>query len=157
MKHEYKFKQLILSMVFPLIILLLCIFLLVMMFLFEDPYSGLQGLGCFKYACFVSMLCGGVTPIAITIIKKVDTSRFFLSRVCGLLCISFLFVVAVFLSSFVMVWVLPWIVLGISLLFSTLYYIRKVNRRVEMIVIFLSNPLLYFVMLLLAFWYEINN
>ena len=157
-------KELFGSLIFPVVVLLPCLIITLLLL----PYalaifaSGERRLDVLLLwaANIVSIVCGGVLPIVLTVKTQTDTSKYLVNR-CGILFVTaVLFVGSTFIVQPLHADFLPEIILIASIIVSAVYHIRKAGRHTEWIIVCLSDPILYFLMYILvifAIFFVVEN
>ena len=148
MKQGLSTKELVLSLIFPVIILLFALVLFAQI---------CMGYLSFEIWCAIAALCGGVLSIVLTVITKTDTSRFLTVRFAELFVSMVVFVGSFYISNAAGNMFYFTVIPAAVFIMTVVYYIRKSTVRTEWIIILLSNPYIYFILFFILFVIELNN
>lgn len=142
MKQKFTGKMIIGSLIFPLSIFLIFGIGFVL-------FSIGEGFNTLRLGCLFSALLGGLLPVLITLITKIDTSPYLKDRAIAL-AIS-LIIMALGLNALFDSIIYAWSVLFLSVIISTIYFIRKCRTGLERLIVTVSNPILYLTVCLICF------
>lgn len=132
------------SLIFPISIFLIFGFGFVI-------FSIGEGFNTIRFGCLFSALLGGLLPFLITLITKTDTSPYLKNRAFAL-AISLIFIImALGLNALFDSIIYAWSVLFLSVIISTIYYIRMSKTGLERLIVIISNPILYLTACLICF------
>ena len=132
------------SLIFPISIFLIFGFGFVI-------FSIGEGFNTIRFGCLFSALLGGLLPFLITLITKTDTSSYLKNRAFAL-AISLIFIImALGLNALFDSIIYAWSVLFLSVIISTIYYIRMSKTGLERLIVIISNPILYLTACLICF------
>lgn len=132
------------SLIFPISIFLIFGFGFVI-------FSIGEGFNTIRFVCLFSALLGGLLPFLITLITKTDTSHYLKNRAFAL-AISLIFIImALGLNALFDSIIYAWSVLFLSVIISTIYYIRMIKTGLERLIVIISNPILYLTACLICF------
>lgn len=132
------------SLIFPISIFLIFGFGFVI-------FSIGEGFNTIRFGCLFSALLGGLLPFLITLITKTDTSPYLKNRAFAL-AISLIFIImALVLNALFDSIIYAWSVLFLSVIISTIYYIRMSKTGLERLIVIISNPILYLTACLICF------
>ena len=137
-------KNKILSLIYPVITAIAAI---TAFFLCGISGNGVNAIGFTLIAAF---LVGGVLPVIIITAGKIDLSGYFKHRT-----IAFVIgVVTALLSSFVTLYITPMFCIFIffPVIIEALHFFPRVKNIKEWIVLILSNPLIYYVIVFMIFY-----
>ena len=110
-----------------------------------------EGFNTIRFGCLFSALLGGLLPFLITLITKTDTSPYLKNRAFAL-AISLIFIImALGLNALFDSIIYAWSVLFLSVIISTIYYIRMSKTGLERLIVIISNPILYLTACLICF------
>ena len=147
-------KELFCSLIFPVAVLLPCLIItLLLLPLTLALFTSGERVAAVLLVWAVNIVsigCGGILPIVLTVKKQTDTSKYLVNR-CGILFVTAaLFVGSTFITEPLHADFLPEIILIASIIVSAVYHIRKAGKHTEWIIICLSDPILYFLMYILV-------
>lgn len=144
MKQKFTGKMIFGSLIFPISIFLIFGFGFVL-------FSIGEGFNTIRFGCLFSALLGGLLPFLITLITKTDTSPYLKNRAFAL-AISLIFIImALGLNALFDSIIYAWSVLFLSVIISTIYYIRMSKTGLERLIVIISNPILYLTACLICF------
>lgn len=144
MKQKFTGKMIIGSLIFPLSIFLIFGIGFVL-------FSIGEGFNTLRLGFLFSALLGGLLPALITLITKTDTSPYLKDRAIAL-AISLIFIImALGLNALFDSIIYAWSVLFLSVIISTIYFIRKCRTGLERLIVTVSNPILYLTVCLICF------
>lgn len=149
MKHISANKKAIGSLIFPVAIFLIFGTLFVF-------FSVVDILDILRLGCLVSSLIGGLLPTLITFVAKTDTSFYLKNRVLMLLISLILIFIAWVINALLDSICYVWCVFFLSVILSSIYYIRKGRTVLERLIIVISNPVLYLAICLMCFGCDLN-
>ena len=145
MKQKFTGKMIIGSLIFPLSIFLIFGIGFVL-------FSIGEGFNTLRLGFLFSALLGGLLPVLITLITKTDTSPYLKDRAIAL-AISLIFIImALGLNALFDSIIYAWSVLFLSVIISTIYFIRKCRTGLERLIVTVSNPILYLTVCLICVW-----
>ena len=147
MKQGFTIKSLIGSLLFPIVI----------GFVFGIPLIIIAVGSSFNVyfelsiGCALSVLLGGILPIMITIGTETSTSSYLKDRSLSFLGALILITIAWLLDGVLNTTFIMWCTLFLSDVLLTLYYIKIAKSGTERLIICISNPILYFTIILVCF------
>lgn len=144
MKNNFASKKIIGSLVFPISIFLIFGIGFVL-------FSIGEGFNTLRLGCLFSALLGGLPAVLITLITKTDTSFYLKDRAFVLLISLILILIALGLNALFDTVIIAWSVLFLSVIISTIYFIRKGKTGLERLILAISNPILYLTACLICF------
>lgn len=139
-----KSQSIILSLIYPVITAVAAI---TAFFLCGINSNGINVIG---FALIAAFLVGGVLPVVLITAGKIDLSGYFKHRT-----IAFVIgVVTALLSSFVTLYINPMFCIFIffPVIIEALHFFPRVKNIKEWIVLILSNPLIYYVIVFMIFY-----
>ncbi len=140
-------KNKILSLIYPIIIMLTSVLV------FFLCGTGSNGINAFGYALIAAFLVGGILPVILTTAGKIDLSGYFKHRT-----IAFIIgVVTALLSSLVALYINPMfcIFAFFPVIIEVLHFFPRVKHIKEWIVLILSNPLIYYIVVFMMFYIDL--
>lgn len=144
-----KSQSIILSLIYPVITAIAAI---TAFFLCGISDNSINAIG---FALITAFLVGGVLPVIIITAGKIDLSGYFKHRT-----IAFVIgVVTALLSSFVMLYINPMfcIFMFFPVIIEALHFFPRVKNIKEWIVLTLSNPLIYYIVVFMIFYCNLWN
>lgn len=142
---KLKTSHLILSLVFPVLTILLSLWLI------GGLINGkpLEELNIGEWGLVLTPWVGGVLPIILTYKEKIDTSSYIIDRII----ISVISILIFLFCLFIIESGILYVMIVISVLIATFvyFYFRTNNNIKELIVIILSNPTTYYLVLFTIF------
>lgn len=148
MKNNCPNKKIIGSLVFPISIFLIFGIGFVL-------FSIGEGFNSLRLGCLFSALLGGLPAVLITLITKTDTCLYLKDRAFVLLISLILILIALGLNALFDTVIIAWSVLFLSVIISTIYFIRKCKTGLERLIVIISNPILYLTACLICFGYDL--
>ncbi len=134
-------RQLLISLIFPIMTTIWGLFNLALNFFYNFVFD-YRFFGLSEIVYISAVVIGGILCTVLTITLGIETGRYFLPRL--LILISVIFVIAVVREFIDDVPMFEYILLIISLVFGAVYFKNKTTFS-EWIIIFLSNPVLYYI------------
>ncbi len=144
MKQNFTGKMIFGSLIFPLSIFLIFGIGFVL-------FSIGEGFNALRLGCLFSAFLGGLLPVLITLIAKTDTSPYLKNRSFALVIFLIFIIMALGLNALFDSIVYAWSVLFLSVIISTIYFIRKCRTGLERLIVIISNPILYLTACLICF------
>lgn len=144
-----KSQSIILSLIYPVIAAIAAI---TAFFLCGISDNGINAIG---FALITAFLVGGVLPVILITAGKIDLSGYFKHRI-----IAFVIgVVTALLSSFVALFINPMfcIFMFFPVIIEALHFFPRVKNIKEWIVLILSNPLIYYIVVFMIFYCNLWN
>lgn len=145
-------KAYIISLIFPLIV-----FLSSLIFLFITCGFSLKEYSIWGWGVLSSPFIGGILPAALTVSLRTDTSSYIRQRII-LLIISVVFCAFSWLLT--LYCFTEWIILCIPIIMiiaTTVYFSFKSNCFKEWLIIFLSNPIMYYLIVIIELIIDISK
>ncbi|MBP3921709.1 MAG: hypothetical protein J6D27_01965 [Ruminiclostridium sp.] len=146
---KMKSQSIILSLIYPVIAAIAAI---TAFFLCGISDNGINAIG---FALITAFLVGGVLPVILITAGKIDLSGYFKHRI-----IAFVIgVVTALLSSFVALFINPMfcIFMFFPVIIEALHFFPRVKNIKEWIVLILSNPLIYYIVVFMIFYCNLWN
>lgn len=144
MKNNFTSKKIIGSLVFPISIFLI-------FGIGFALFSIGEGFNTLRLGCLFSALLGGLPAVLITLITKTDTSFYLKDRAIVSVISLILILIALGLNALFDTVIIAWSVLFLSVIISTIYFIRKCKTGLERLIVIISNPILYLTACLICF------
>ena len=143
-------QQLILSLIFPIINIVFPLFVSLFFILIGEAVN----VWCYT----LWSLAGSILPIILTVTLNIDTSRYVVHRIIFIVSAVMLAVLGCYLFLCVIREVrILFFILFISVVFlivSSIFLINIFKRTNERIVLFLSNPIMYYLLILINIVYH---
>lgn len=133
-------RQLLISLIFPILTAVWGVYKfavnLFLNYMFEYQFIGFS-----EIIYIAAVVIGGILSGVLTVTLGIETGRYFLPRL--LILISVIFVNSVVVESLIDIPMFSFVLLIASLIFGAVYFKNKTTFS-EWIIIFLSNPVLYY-------------
>ena len=147
-----KCKQLVASLIFPILIIILSIILF-----FVFIYSSWSEVDIGSQIIVLCPLLGGIVSALITMILKVDTSQYTKHRINMFIVNIILCALSWILLFLFFIEILILFVPILLCIFEYIYLFDKAKRIREIIVLFFSDPLIYYLIIIIVFIIDFSN
>ena len=137
-------KGLIISLIFPIVILTISAILLILLF----PYNPKDEFDYLSWITVLSPLTGAVLSILITVFFSIDTSEFLKFRVIYLVLgiFAYCFIILNAIGDSMLILIIPIIFCVVEYL----YVIKKSGKLSKLIIVILSDPIVYYIIALIC-------